>query len=124
MQLSKEQNNAKYQITGYTNAAVFVNREQYVTSIIVTPQHLAVWSVESVANLQSQNLLELMAFKPSIILLGTGNTLVFPDAAITQVLYAHKIGIDVMTTAAACRTYTALTSEGRNVLAALVIEPD
>ena len=33
------------------------------------------------------------------------------------------IGLEVMDTASACRTYNLLMAEGRRVLAALIIEP-
>ena len=35
---------------------------------------------------------------------------------------AQRIGIETMDTAAACRTYNVLASEGRVVLAALLLE--
>jgi uncharacterized protein len=36
---------------------------------------------------------------------------------------AAQIGIEVMDTGAACRTFNILVAEGRNVAAALLIEP-
>ena len=35
---------------------------------------------------------------------------------------ARRLGLETMDTAAACRTYNILASEGRNVVAALLLE--
>jgi uncharacterized protein len=36
-------------------------------------------------------------------------------------LLNHGIGVEVMDTSAACRTFNALSAEGRNVVAALLL---
>ena len=55
--------------------------------------------------------------------LGCGKRLQFPPASLMAPLIAQGIGLESMDTAAACRTYNILASEGRKVLAALLIEP-
>jgi len=121
MQFNLEGNPAKYQINGYTANSVTVNGQIYTQAVLVMPQYFSLWDLNTIAELSQQHLIDLAALKPEIILLGTGTELVFPDPAITQVLFAQRIGLEVMTTAAACRTYAALTAEGRNVLAAIVL---
>lgn len=121
MQFNLECNPAKYQITGYTTNSVTVNNQIYTQSVLVMPQYFSLWNLITIAKLSQQNLFDLASLKPEIILLGTGANPVFPDPAITQVLFAQRLGMEVMTTAAACRTYAALTAEGRNILAALII---
>jgi uncharacterized protein len=121
MQLNLEGNPAKYQINGYTANSVTVSGKVYSQSILIMPQYLSLWDLKTITELSQQSLLDLAALQPEIILLGTGSQLVFPAPAIIQVLYAQRIGMETMTTAAACRTYAALTAEGRNVLAALIV---
>lgn len=121
MQLSKDNNNAKYQITKYTASSVTVNNEEFTSSILVMPEQVMPWSVRNVRDLSRVALKQIIEIHPEIVLLGTGAELVFPDPAVLQELFMHKIGVEIMTNSAACRTYAALTSEGRNVLAALVI---
>ncbi len=122
MQFNLESNPSKYQINGYTTNSVTVNAQQYTTSILVMPQYFSLWEeLHDIADLSQQSLLNLATLKPEIILLGTGANLVFPAPLITQVLFTQRIGLEIMTTGAACRTYAALTAEGRNVLAALII---
>jgi uncharacterized protein len=54
--------------------------------------------------------------------IGTGNTLHFPDPRYTAGFLTQGIGVEVMDTHAACRTYNILLSEDRNVVAALLID--
>ena len=121
MQLNLECNPAKYQINGYTTNSVTVNSQIYTQSILIMPQYFSLWSLNTIAELSQQDFLELALLKPKIILLGTGSEQIFPDPAITQVLFAQSTGLEIMSTAAACRTYAALTAENRNVLAALIV---
>lgn len=121
MQLDKEINNAKFQITRYTASSVTVNDQEFTASILIMPEYVAPWPVTNIQALTAQDLEAILALNPEIILLGTGPHTLFPDPAILQRIFKQHIGLEVMTTPAACRTYAALTSEGRNVVAALVI---
>ena len=57
-----------------------------------------------------------------IVLLGTGSRQRFPAAALLRPLIQRRVGIEVMDSYAACRTYNILMAEGRDVAAALIIE--
>ena len=65
----------------------------------------------------------MLELEPEVILLGTGERQRFPPLALTTAILRLGIGIEVMNTAAACRTYNVLASELRRVAAALFI-PD
>lgn len=121
MQISRESNEAQYQITSYTADSITINEQVCTTSVLIMPQQLSVWPVKNVQDITAQTFLELIHLNPEIILIGTGALPGFIDPSITSVIYTSKIGLEVMTTSAACRTYTALTAEGRKVLAALII---
>ena len=58
------------------------------------------------------------------MILGTGPRLRFPAPALSKSLIARRIGLEVMDTAAACRTYNVLLAEGRSVVAALLFARD
>ncbi len=45
----------------------------------------------------------------------------FPHAELLRTCTQRRIGIEVMDTSAACRTYNVLVAEGRNVAAALIV---
>jgi uncharacterized protein len=57
-----------------------------------------------------------------ILLLGTGDRLRFPHPSLTAPLRAAGIGVEVMDTGAACRTYNILLAEDRRVGAALMLQ--
>lgn len=121
MQLNREGSNAKYQIKKYTPGCVTINDQEFHSSVIIMPEYLAPWTVANFAELTVDQLNNLVELKPSVILIGTGEKQVFLPTDLLQSVASRGIGIEVMTTAAACRTYTILVSEHRNVLAALVI---
>ena len=58
-----------------------------------------------------------------VLLLGTGARQRFPSPRLAAELAALGIGVEVMDSAAACRTYNVLAAEGRQVAAALYLEP-
>lgn len=121
MQLNLESSSAKYQIRKHTPGCVTVNDQDYRESILVMPEYLAPWPVKTAVELQAQDLLKLLDLKPELILIGTGDNMEFLDPQLCYSITQHKIGLEIMTTAAACRTYAILIAEQRNVLAALVI---
>ncbi|KAF8958511.1 NADH dehydrogenase 1 alpha subcomplex assembly factor 3 [Flammula alnicola] len=65
-------------------------------------------------------LLEVVAPRPEILLLGTGATLVQPPLFLREYLSTLGIQLDVMDTRNACSTYNLLAEEGRRVAAALL----
>ncbi|MEP7280587.1 MAG: Mth938-like domain-containing protein [Rubrivivax sp.] len=58
----------------------------------------------------------------AVVIFGSGARLRFPPPALWRGLIARGIGVEAMDTAAACRTFNVLAGEGRNVVAALLVE--
>jgi uncharacterized protein len=122
MELNLDTGEGRYQIRAYDKDFIQVNEQKIQHSLIVTPNQLIdPWPPRSLPELNAEHLQIILALKPSIVLLGAGEHLSFPDPALLNVFYQHKIGIEVMNNGAACRTYTVLMSEGRKVAAALLI---
>ena len=57
---------------------------------------------------------------PQFLLVGTGRKQVFPEPSVQAAFLARHIGLEVMDTGAACRTYNVLLAEQRPVTAAWV----
>jgi uncharacterized protein len=90
-------------------------------SFILSPQHLIKnWPAESSEQLEAVHLEAIIALKPELVLLGTGPRLTFPSQQILMGLHEQRIGVEIMDTAAACRTFNILVSEGRFVVAGLM----
>jgi uncharacterized protein len=62
----------------------------------------------------------ILALDPEVVLLGTGARQIFPPAAFSARLLRKSIGIEIMDTGAACRTYNVLVAEQRRVVAVLL----
>ena len=56
-----------------------------------------------------------------VVVLGTGSAQRFPAKELARALAATGVGVEVMDTRAACRTYNILASEGRKVAAAVLV---
>jgi uncharacterized protein len=94
----------------------------HTTSVIVTATALiAPWRPASAQDLSPHDLEPLLGLAPEVVLLGTGARQQFPPVALLRILHQQRIGIEVMDTSAACRTYNVLVTEGRNVAAALIV---
>jgi uncharacterized protein len=64
---------------------------------------------------------QVASLQPEVVIFGSGARLQFVHPALLRGLMAQRIGVETMDTAAACRTYNVLASEGRKVVAALLV---
>lgn len=109
-------------ITACGESYIEVNKKRHAKSLIVMPQELILnWDVKSFTELTEQHFANIATLSAEVILLGTGSKHLFLHPKIHQALTNKGIPLECMNTAAACRTYNILMSEGRNVLAALIL---
>jgi uncharacterized protein len=78
------------------------------------------WTVTSIAGLTETDLEPVFRLEPEIVLLGTGAAHRFIEPALTVCFFRRGIGVEAMTTEAACRTFNVLMSERRNAVAAML----
>lgn len=108
-------------VTGYGTGFIEINALRHSGSILVAPDAaVEPWSARSFEALAIDDFSALLRLKPELVLLGTGSRQRFPHPRLTRPLADARIGIEVMNTAAACRTYNILMSEGRRVVAAFL----
>jgi len=120
MQLSQDQNQGKFFIFSYQPGAINVNQTIYSHSIIVTTDAIITWPPQTIVDLTREDFAIVAKQHPEVVLIGTGERQHFLSAAILAILIENNLGYEVMSTAAACRTYNALVAEGRKVVAALL----
>jgi len=106
--------------SGYGESHVLINGERHTHSLVVMPEALHEWLPPFLEGAALDALLDLPV---EILLLGTGRRLSFPAPEILARFSQRRLGIEVMDTPAACRTYNILLAEGRKVAAAIRIEP-
>lgn len=109
-------------VTAYGDDYVNINHQRYDNhGVMLTPDTIITdWSAPNFADLSAAHCEWLLTYQPEIILLGTGKHLRFPHPSITAPIAHAHIGLEVMDSQAACRTYNILVSEGRRVMAVLL----
>ena len=111
-----------YTIRSYSEDSVVIDNAIHRSSLVVLPNRLLPgWRPGSFQDLESGDFEKLVELKPDLVILGTGNQQQFPPPKLYQSLILAGIGLEIMTTPAACRTYNILVSEGRMVAAALIL---
>ena len=109
-------------IRSYSPGELRVGELTFSQSVIITATaELRDWNPPELENLQPDDLDLALAEEPELVLLGTGNIQRFPPARTVATVLRRGIGLEAMTTDAACRTYNVLAGEGRRVAAALVV---
>jgi uncharacterized protein len=111
--------------TGYGDDHVLINGHRHESSLLLTPRgvEIAPWAGLGFEALTAAHFEWIAQRELDILLLGTGARLRFPHPSLTQALTDSRIGLEVMDIGALCRTYNILIAEGRNVGAAVLIEP-
>jgi uncharacterized protein len=122
MRLSLDADHTVNTIRGYGNGQISVNELQLRCSVIVTPERLITdWRPQNFDQLSATDFHILQELKPEIVLLGTGERHRFPHPRLLRPMLERNLGVEVMATAAACRTYNVIVAEGRRVAAALIM---
>ena len=122
MQLAQENPDFTYVLRGISDAGVLVNQDTITRSFLLTPNVIVQdWRPTSAADLLPEDLLALLELEPALVLLGTGPRQKFPSAAAMAALLTRGIGIEVMDSGAAARTFNVLATEGRAVVAGFLL---
>ncbi len=83
--------------------------------VLLLPTGAAIWGgYEDVAALIA------VAGQVDVLLLGTGAEIAHPPSELKRAVEAAGLGLEVMASAAACRTYNVLLAEGRRVGVAML----
>jgi len=118
MQLTLEPPDYEYFLRGADGTSALVNDRRLTASFVIAPDALVeAWPVVDTAALGVAELEVMLALAPEVVLLGTGDRQTFPPAATMAACLGRGIGLEVMTNAAAARTYNVLAGEGRRVVA-------
>lgn len=121
MRLEKTDRGHENLIRSYGPEGIQIGGRTYRGSLILTPRQIITkWGPTGVSALTPRHMQSLIDLHPEVIVLGTGPTQVFPDQSIYRLLVEQRIGIEVMDTGAACRTYNILMAEARQVVAGLL----
>lgn len=120
MKLHLNQNLKENRFSEYLGGRVRVHGEHFDLPLLMMADRAEAWAVKDFAALGEADFAALLAWQPELVLLGTGDVQRFLHPKITAPLFNQGIGIEIMDSAAACRTFNILADEGRRVLAALL----
>jgi uncharacterized protein len=122
MQLTHELPEGFLYFRTYTANTVTVVDRILDHSFLLAPDRLVEdWPVTRADQFDLGAIDSIIALNPEVVLLGSGARQVFPPREAQIALLRQRIGVEVMDNAAACRTYNLLASEGRRVVAAIML---
>lgn len=122
MILTRDHNAGDFEIHSYEPGKIKINDDVYHESILLGAHLLQCWQPQHFDQMNVNDLESILQLEPQVVLLGTGELLHFPGNNMLNIFREKHIGVEVMSTSAACRTFNVLMSEGRNVIAALLIK--
>jgi uncharacterized protein len=123
MKLQPDRQPSLNTVSAYGPNYIEINATRYETSLILQPEGpVTSWSCRSFSDLTIQDFEAIALKKPALVIFGSGSKIQFPRPELIAPLIKAKIGIETMDLQAACRTYNVLMAEGRNVLAALIMD--
>lgn len=109
--------------TAYGEGYVAVNLEKHEKNLILLPESIIhEWSAATPTTLTEADMQKLLELGTEIVLLGTGSKLRFPAGPLMRPFAPAGIGLEIMDTQAACRTFNILAAEGRKVAAAILFD--
>lgn len=122
MQLTLENPDHTYVLRGADGQSALVNDRRLTASFVVSPESLIEdWPLTTVGLLTPELLAPLLALKPDVIVIGSGDRQAFAPAATQAACLQAGVGFEVMSNAAAARTYAVLAGEGRRVAAGFIL---
>jgi uncharacterized protein len=108
-------------VQGFSGRGFSIDGTLY-EGVLLTPERAEAWEAPAVAALELASIEPLLALEPApeFMILGTGGSIAFPPRALVRELEARGIGVEVMDSRAAARTWGMLRGEQRWIVAAIM----
>jgi uncharacterized protein len=122
MRFTQDSTAAVHLVRAYAAGELRIGNEIYRDTVIVSgSQVIVVPEISGVNALAGFDPSRILALDPELVLLGTGQRQVFPAVTFRAQFLQAGIGLEVMDTGAACRTFNVLVAEQRRVTALLML---
>ncbi len=110
-------------IRSVTDTEIRIADVRYGRTVALTSEAvLESWVDKTVPELVAADFAEILATEPEVIVLGTGRASLFAPRELVFALARQGVGLEVMNTHAAARTFNVLASEGRQAAAVLYVD--
>lgn len=115
-------NSASNKIISYADDSFTLKDNVIKSNIVISKDRLIEdWPIKSYQDLALQHMDQIIAWQPEVVLLGTGKKTSHLNQELLAYLISKNIGMEIMNTGAACRSYNLLIDEGRDVVACLFL---
>lgn len=121
MKVSLDFNDEAHMIRSYHRGGVSIRDQEWRESVLISRRRIEAWAPASFDELAGEHFEAIAELEPEIVIVGTGERQQFPHPRLTRPLIDRGIGVEIMDTGAACRTYNIILAEGRRVVAALLM---
>lgn len=109
-------------VSAFAPGQIVVNAQPWGGSVIVPWRgEVQSWPPGQPDALEVHHMAALLQLNPEVVLYGSGPSLRFPPPALMRALIDARVGYETMDSAAACRTYNVLATEGRRVVLAVLV---
>jgi len=115
MKLTEIDFGAAQPIEGYGPATFRLGRVAHPAPCLIAPGHVAPWG-----GYDDPGPLMALAGQVDVVFVGTGAQIAPLPRAFREALERAGLGVEIMASPAACRTYNVLLAEGRRVAVALL----
>lgn len=120
MQLEIERSSGNV-VRAYSDGVLRIGDRTFDVPVIISIDRVIdTWSPPAPELMTATDLGPAIELSPEVIILGTGVRQRFPPASLMSEVLGRGIGLEIMDTRAACRTYNILAGEYRRVVAALL----
>ena len=107
-------------IRSISSDGILINDQLWTEPVALTTQGIIKnWPYASIPDLTDVHFSELLKYKPELVVVGTGKNGELPPRELMFAFARRGIGLELMSTAAAARTFNVLSGEGRHVAAVL-----
>jgi uncharacterized protein len=122
MRFTQDSSSAAHLVRSYGPGELRIDDETYRETVMVSASTLSTLpDVRDMNDLVALDRSRILALEPELVLLGTGPRQIFPAASFRAQFLSAGIGLEVMDTGAACRTFNVLVAEQRRVVALLLV---
>ena len=120
MDLTLDRPGDHHYIRSFNEQGIRIADAYHTGPLLVSADRILPWPPASVDSIEEPHLDAIVALRPEVVIVGTGTQQVFLPPRQMMKFYEQGIGVEVMASDPACRTFNVLVSEGRNVVAAIM----
>ena len=120
MELTLQKSLSRLYIKSFTGKSFIIAEDEYLTNIIIDDK-IKRWNINKSELFNFEHYDKIVLSKPDIIIIGCCDTQILPSPDFINNFASQDIGIEIMTTESACKTFNVLISEHRKVVAGLTL---